>query len=326
MDEAVLERRVFEAGERVFVWRDVVDAARAAGDWDPIERAGRESLACLRHAGTVTEPVDERDLEQAADEWRYARNLIAAEEVQQWLARFGLSVDEWSDWVRASQLRVLWSKHLDEFEAERPISDRAIASAAWVEAVASGDLEAFAVRLAERVAVHVVREGGRLPAAAELELSFERFRKEVVTPGALERQLSDHALEWTRIDCRCLTAPGESVAREAVLCVMEDGMELQEVAAQAGRELEEHSYHLDGSAGVLAEALVGARPGDVLGPIRLENGFAVLLVLERVPPSAEDLVMRERAERQVVNRALEGMVSRRVRWHEELMARDHLRP
>lgn len=265
----VLERPVFTVGRRQFRWSDV--AARL--DWSAVPRGGGDVEA-----------------EEAETRFRYDRGLVAAEEMEAWLARWGLSVGEWRDYLRGALAA----------------DDRA----AWVAAICSGALERAAEELAAKAAV---AEAAGEP---DLDQAYDRFAADAVTPEALRSLLASRTADWIRVDCRTLVLPTADGAREAALCVRDDGMALAEVAAQAGAELREHSLFLEDAEGELGKALLSARTGELLGPVPLGDRFALVLVDGKVEPSLDDPEILRRAQEAVRRRAIEREVVNRVTWHE----------
>ena len=69
---------VFSLGDDIYTWQDVVAHARATGDWASLEQAAREGAACeaLADSGEIDEP--DADIEHAAEEFRYERDLVTA--------------------------------------------------------------------------------------------------------------------------------------------------------------------------------------------------------------------------------------------------------
>jgi hypothetical protein len=104
--KALLEETVFSVGHADYRWDDVVLAAQVWGDWDRIRKRARAGVAFL---SALEEQEDDRvsddEMESAAEEFRYARDLISAEEMEDWLGRWGLTAETWMDWVRVSVLR-----------------------------------------------------------------------------------------------------------------------------------------------------------------------------------------------------------------------------
>jgi hypothetical protein len=286
----LLGELAFRVGERGYRYADVVDAARAWGNWARVEERAREG----------GEPVD-------ADAFRYARGLLSADDMRAWLASRHLSEDDWERWLA-----------------------RALPRDALVEAVCSGELERLARKLAERAAVwngagraasdrdEVAGDAaaravwnGR-PEWAALENHFAAWCATAVTPAAIERVLSTHRLDWTRVRCRLLRTPDPGVAAEAALCVREDGRDLAGVAAAARLALADERLYLSDTA--LGPRLTGARVGELVGPVAVGGEHVLALVTERASPSAEDPDTRARAREAVVQRAVETELLRRVRW------------
>ena len=309
--EAVLPQVVFTLAERSYRWEEVVAAARQWGDWQRLEADVREGIALVRRAEQEGGLPSQAQMDAAASEFRYARDLLSADETEAWLSRWGLELDDWLDYLRRSLLRARLEGDAPGSEAVGPEP-----AATWAEAVCSGELERLARKLADRAAVYASIEDeppglDRLP---QMEERFERFRGNAVTPQRLADELSANLLEWTRVDCLWAATPSEAVAREVALCVREDYRDFGEVAAEAGLAAEERRLYMDGVEPQLAPHLLGARAGDLLGPLPRDGEFVLILVRERAAPSTDDPELRARAERRVADRAVETEVLRRVRW------------
>jgi hypothetical protein len=121
-----------------------------------------------------------------------------------------------------------------------------------------------------------------------------------------------------RVNCRTLTFDDEDAAREAALCVREDGMALAEVGLRAGVEVGEHRLMLGDTGPTLANALLSARPGEFVGPVASGDGYVLVLVEDKIQPSLDDLEIRQRLEQEAARRAIEREVVNRVRWHERV--------
>jgi hypothetical protein len=102
---------------------DVVRAARRWGDWAVLETQVGQGLACLLHADATGEDAEDSELESAASEFRYARDLISAQDMQAWLAHWHLSLEQWTAYLRRTLLRARWSD-LDRRHPDRPVIAR----------------------------------------------------------------------------------------------------------------------------------------------------------------------------------------------------------
>jgi len=238
--ETLYGQVVFSAGSQEYCWEDVVLAAELWGDWTRVRGRLRQGLACLRASEERDTGPDDPDLESAATEFRYVRDLVSAEEMEAWLARWNLTAEGWMDYVRWSLLSQMWSDELadlvSKYSPEKDEEDRLL----LVEAVCSGDLDRFARELAGRVAVseretsrepddaeiaEVLREfptylteGGlsgvaseacraKMERLARVEVSFRRFQEEGATPRRIAALIRSRRIDWTRLDLDSVSFP-----------------------------------------------------------------------------------------------------------------------
>ena len=143
---------VFSVGGADYLWEDVVMAAELRGDWARLRQRACEGIACLRRWEEEPDALGEAEIESAANEFRYERDLISAEEMEEWLARWGLTAEGWMDYVRASLLRQKWSGDPAGLAAGSS-SEEEIEEDIQAEAVCSGELRRLANTLAGRAAI-----------------------------------------------------------------------------------------------------------------------------------------------------------------------------
>lgn len=343
----------FSAGARVFSWTDVVLAAVLRGDWSRftvgVER--RLALAASAEARDVS-PSDE-ELEAAAEEFRYERDLITAEDMEAWLGRRGLTVDEWMDYVERSVLESP-AKAAGESEPPDPlpVGESGVVECLGVEAICSGALARFAASLAGRVAIddrvsadpsntaaapspqeigHQVEAFSseiarsrlpeldaaspeRLQELARMELVFQGIRRRLASAPALRAEIDAHRLEWIRMDLQGLSFPDEASAREALFCLREDGDTLEGVAASARLPMREERIFLSEIDPAAKPDLLSARPGELVGPLAFGEKFHVFLLRDKTMPSEEDPDVRQRAEDALIAKLVEQETDARIRW------------
>lgn len=299
---------MFTAGGRGYTWAHVIDAARMRGDWATLQRDLLRLLAREDELGGA-EALPVSEVRAAANEFRYRLGLLSADELQDWLKRHDVTVDEWMGEMRRSLLEPV--DH--EPNAEPQVSERA----SWVHAVCSGKLAEFSQTLAEEVAVNLSEK----PAVAGDELGAlpqqrQRFCETVSEESALVGEIANNKIDWTRIDLRLLKHPDENLVREAALCVKLDGRPLADVARDAGTPLRERSVLLQDVEPALRIRLLAAEAGELVGPLRVGGDHELALVVRRVSPRIDDPAVRRRAAETVVRRALAAEVNRHVTWHE----------
>lgn len=298
----------FAVGERPYSWSEVAAFARRDGRWERLAREVREGLACQR-AGHVADPGT---VKQAAVDYRYRRRLIMGEETEAWLRSRHVEVGEWMDYMRRTVLR---AEHPDIDGAEA-VPDDEVEPLLWATGRCSGLLDDFAMGLAERVAAHL-RVAGDLPAGdADVDRALDRFRDAVATPAAVQAEVGRRQLDWLTVAMEQGRFPTEDAAREAVLSVRDDGLALAEVCELAEVALVRHAALLAEIDPAVRPAALGARPGELIGPLPVEGGFVVACVESKVVPSVDDAEIRRRAADAVFAAALRREVEARVQWHD----------
>ena len=134
---APLAAVVFTVGDERYVWADVVLAGMRWGDWAEVLEQAARGLACRRRAEAEEVALDRGHVARAAAEFRYARGLVSAEEMDAWLARWGLAADDWTGWIEESILRRRWTSDGGALDPRHSVSQAEMAAAVWTEAVCS---------------------------------------------------------------------------------------------------------------------------------------------------------------------------------------------
>jgi hypothetical protein len=344
---------IFVVGPNSYTAADVVLAAKAWGDWQRLEQEIREGIACIRHARAKQEAVLDEDVEALADEFRSQRGLFAAEDAEVWLAERQVTFNSWMKYIRWCWLRQKWQSYLQDLPVQYPVSQDQLNRNARVVGVCSGHFAAFARKLAGRAAVHDriqqetatgqnagehqkeigifefpfdIEKDARLlglsseefrekqQRLAELEHSFRQFSSQVIVPERIQGQISAHHLDWIRIEALSLSFPEEPAAREAALCVREDGEELSTVAARTKTALRQEQMGLGELDPSAQAAFLSARKGDLVGPLRCDQELKLFLVLDKVMPSSDNPELRTRAEQLILRAAIKPEVDARVQW------------
>ena len=314
----------FSAGDSVYTWGDVVLAAVHRGDWSRLEEVLRRKLALLAEAEERGDAPTEEELDAAAQEFRYERDLITGEDMEAWLTREGISVDDWMDYVERSLVfsragEAGMSTRDEDADAD---ADADVAARIAVEAICSGALMEFAEALAARVAVAArpldEPESGSGRADAESPPPEEvRHAARSAAADALRFGLADLASEpeGARLE-ELARAELVSAAREAALCVRDDGASFEAVAESAHVSARrEHLFAEELDPATRAD-LLSARPGEIVGPIAFGDGFHLYRLHGKTMPTERDPDVRRRGEAAVLHRLLDEETRSRICWLE----------
>lgn len=316
MDCAVVSRVAFVIDDEPVTWERVVADARRTGIWATTETTAREGLACLvadRAAGTAPSRAAVRD---AVAQWRTRRRLTAAEDMEAWLARWGLDVRAFLDHVRRTLARDAHQEDAAELARDHPVKDEQdLEKRIWTTAVCSGAMEDAARRLAERLAARArMVEEGRAEDDEDLDAVWARFREMTLTPTALQDVVQARRLDWLRVTGDVLVFDARDAAREARLCLLDDGATPEELAAEHRIERHHQTWFLCDVPEADRSEVIAARRGDVLGPLERDDSWTVMAVTGRTVASLEDTAVRTRAEQEVIARAVSREVDDRVVW------------
>lgn len=319
VDGAAVVFRVADVGYR---WEDVFAHARRRGAWRRLETEVREALACQRMVVEEGLPWAVEEERTAARAFRSARRLYAAEDLEAWLAARGLTVAQWREYVRGTVLRRRHERDLSAVVARYPPGDGNVEGTVAVWGLCSGAFAAWARELAARAAgAHAQWErqpDGRQPPGCREEdrtdALWTRFIHTSANPSRLRSLVSAHHLDWLRVDWEQAVLPTRDGAREARACVRDDGCALAEAAEAAGTHLQTQSALLEQVDDGLRHEFVRCGEGDVVGPLQRREGWMVLHVRGKTPPSLQDPDVRARAVTEAVDTAVAGEVADRVRW------------
>ena len=327
-------------------WGDVVLDAALRGAWGPLEQHVREAMACEAEAARAGTPPPEGELERSAERFRYDRDLVTARQMESWLERWELSAGDWTGYLRREMWRTVLAGTIARLAAELAPSQEEWSRLCFIDAACSGRLTEFAVELAGRVAAaRAVGAVGleapaptsdrRDPLAAlncralpgELEHAWERaaairglgaeldrFRTAVVTDRAVRDMIASRRLDWILVHYGAAIFSDAGAANEAVMCVRDDGRDLAEVAAAARAPYQEEQLYLDEFAEPARDRLLGARSGELVGPVAVGERWALYDVREKSLPAESDGRIRQRAEAAVLDAAIEREAQQRVRW------------
>lgn len=307
---------MFSIADHIYRWQEVLDAGRHWGDLATLERQAAAGVAALDRAGTVGPPLDAAELEAAEESFRHEHKLLAAEELTAWLARWGLSYEDWLAYGARAVARARLDGGLDELIASYPPDRDAVADAVWPEAVCSGALRTWVWKLAGQVASAAtlgIPPGSKL---ADVERASEERLRRSLTQHAATRTLQARRSDWVQIECSVLELRDEGMAREAALCVAEEGMSLPEIAVRAGATVAERTLVVEEAEPELAQALLGATAGDVVGPVAIGERFVFAAVRGKRIPSLDDPLVQRRVQEEVGRLAIDAEIGERIRWHE----------
>ena len=265
---AIDQKVVFLCGDRVFTLGDLLDAALFRGElqsaWNNLLRL----LAAEQRADEHQLECSDETIDAAAERFRYEHDLITAEETEQWLSDRGLSLGDFG----AFFVRHYWGEQSDDLEPEARdylTAPNELRELLVAELILSREIGRMAERFSWRVAAAREVDGKQVDPdliAAEktrffertsvpvemlldwltkagrdeswfcemltLEAIFCRDTAALLSPQAREKEMASLRLPLTRFEIETIELDSLDAAREAFLCARDDGLAMEEVAAE----------------------------------------------------------------------------------------------
>jgi hypothetical protein len=318
-DSPAWRRPVFTIGPTTVTVADVIDAAHFRGEIAPFVR---ENAAL---SGTETGDVDEAALQSMSEQFRVDRDLITAEETERWLDERGLTLDDFSGYFS----RHCAADSLDEGNTTGAINCAALSeeqrNLLRVELLFSGEFDRMAVRLAWRLAVRDAA-GGECPPEtggrdrawreelAKIEAMYQQRCAALHTPDVCERMLNALRLPLTRLEVETIDLESRDAAREAFLCVSEDGMTMAEVAKAGRYPYRRAEFLCEDIPADLQQIVLSAAPGDVLDPIERGDAFQLCRLVQKIEPDLADARIRGRVEQRILDSHFSELATERIVW------------
>lgn len=338
-----LEREVFAVRDETFTLRQVLGAAEffgTAGElWDWLG----EGLACETYAAEEGFELDENALQSAVDDFRYRRQLLDTEQTEAWLAARRLSEEELVDALARELWRRRFSAELADIRAGYAPEPEALAQALWPELIVHDRLKPPAVALARRIVSPELAAPARgAPAAVSpleapapavphcpdwarcadawrkrlqcLDSSYRCVLQTALSPRHLAAALAGRRLDLTRVRFRAASFSALNAAREAYLCITQDGEPFDQAVGRAETWREDRALFLAETPATLLPFLVSAVPGETYLAEEEDPGPLLFQVIEKNPPRLEDPEVRSKLESALLARTFDPAVEERVRW------------
>jgi hypothetical protein len=313
-------------------WRGELDAFRSR--WETIQAAATRTEAL----GQFPEPAA---VEAATNEFRYARDLVSAEECEDWLAARGLTFADLTACV-TRRLQAEMAAQRDGLSSpSASVEDASSANAGEATAAADGKVRApgpidltrfrtdalladeftgWARGLAWRLALACERQA--LPPAdadpatqwAALEEPFQSAGAALATPERRRRELTARRLDLLRVAVTAAEFADLAAAREACLCAREDGLALAEVARANSLPFTEWEAFLSDLSPDWQRALMSTALGDATPPLTEGENAVVLQLRGKREPSPDDAAVAQRLDAAVRRQHFGELEARHIRW------------
>jgi len=338
---------VCACGDGEYTVRDAMEAALFRGDLAAPWQAFLRCVAAEDRAAELNLELDEDALDTGAQLFRYQHDLITAEETEQWLTVRELTLDDFSDYFARqvwgnTEMEGMHPQEIDYLSAPTNLRE-----AFTVDLILSGQLDQITMQLSWRLAALYSEKDVDLElVAAEKQRFLERngmeaarlrnwlerlghgeewldrhaameaaYRKRcgaLLVPHAHHRELVSLRLPLTRFETEVIELESHDAAQEALFCVREDGMSMEEVASEGRYPYRRLDFFLEDLGDEMQQKFLSVSDGQVLEPLSRGDGFELWRVIRKIEPQADDPAIRLRIEQRLLNRHFSELAKRHV--------------
>ena len=336
---------VCACGTQEYTARDAVDAAIFRGEIEEKWQTFLRHVAAEGRADELELDLDESAISAAAEEFRYRHDLISAEETETWLANRGLTFNEFSDYFARQYCVGAVGEDLSPERIGYTSAAPELRDLFMAELILSGALEDMTMKLMRRLAA---RCAGKEPTseaiavekqkflhriavdAAQLahwleglsrdllwldemfamEAAYATLRETLLAPEACQRELMSLRLRLTRFEIERIELESRDAAKEALFCVREDGMSMEEVATEGGYPYRRAEFLLEDVPADVQQKYLSVSQGDLLEPMPRGDGFELCRIISKREPRLEDPIVKSRVDQRLLDHYFSDLTSK----------------
>ncbi|MGE5212516.1 MAG: hypothetical protein ACM3NN_02355 [Nitrospirota bacterium] len=327
---------VCACGTREYTARDAIDAAIFRAELEERWRTFLQHVAAEERADELELELDESAISSAAEEFRYRHDLITAEETETWLANRGLTFDNFSDHFARQYCVGAVEESFSPQQIEYASADPELHEMFVAELILSGTLDEMTAKLMKRLAARCageeptseaiaaekekflrrvgieptqladwLKESGRdlqwLNEMLAIEAAYRVHCETLLVPEARERELMALRLRLTRFEIERIELESHDAAKEALFCVREDGMSMEEVATDGGYPYRRAEFLMEDVPADAQQKYLSISQGDLLEPIPHGDGFELCRIIKKVEPRLEDPIVKSRVDQRLLD-------------------------
>ena len=336
---------VCTCGSREYMPRDAIDAALVRSELDA---KWREFLHCVeaeKRADELDMELDDSAIADAAEAFRYEHDLITAEETEAFLANRGLTIDDFTDYFTRRYCADTLNEKIVPDQIEYISATPELRQLFLAELILCGELDRMTTALMFRLAARCAEkdsdpdaitagerkffernkiEPARLPNWLErlgrdlewfnemvaIEAAYRQRCGSLLIPQACQRELVTLRLPLTRFETEVIELESRDAAQEALFCVREDGMSMEEVAIEGRYPYRRVDFLFEDIPSDVQQRFLSVSAGDVLEPVARGDGFELCRIIKKIEPQADDSTVRLRIEQRLFDRHFSDLASK----------------
>ena len=336
---------VCACAEQSYTARDAIDAAIFRGELEIKWKEFLDEVEAEKRADKLDLDLDEAAISSAAEAFRYEYDLITTEETQAWLANRGLTFDDFSDYFTRQYCATAIREKIVPDEVEYQCASPDLRRSFLTELILSGDLDRMTSDLTARLAARCagqeptpeaiaaeerkflhrnsikptqranwLRKFGRdskwLDEMLAIEAAYRTHCDRLLVPEARQHELMALRLPLTQFEIEVVELESHDAAKEALFCVQQDGMSMEEVAIEGGYHYRRLQFLLEDLPVDAQQRFLSVSAGNTLEPIARGDGFELCRVVNKIEPHADDPSVQSRIDQRLRSRHFSELVSK----------------
>jgi hypothetical protein len=348
--ESVLHRDliVCACGDQEYAARDAIDAALFRGELDVKWKEFLDEVEAEKRADELDLDLDESSISSAAEAFRYEYDLITTEETQRWLANRGLTLDDFTDYFARQYYANTLDEEIVPDEIEYSSASVELRESFLKELILSGELDRMTSDLMWRLAARCAgkestpdailaekrkflhrngiesaqlanwleqlnRDSQWLDEMLTIEAAYQKHRNTLLVPEARQRELMALRLPLTRFETEVVELESHDAVKEALFCVREDGMSMEEVATEGRYPYRRVDFVLEDLPVDAQHRFLSVSAGAVLEPRARGDGFELCRIIKKIEPHSDDPSVKSRIDQRLLDRHFSELTSKYTR-------------
>jgi hypothetical protein len=331
--------------EQEYTAHDAIDAAIFRGELGIKWKRFLDEVEAEKRVDELDLDLDESAISGAAEAFRYEHDLITAEETEAWLANRGLTFDDFSDYFTRQYCATAIHEKTVPDEVEYECASPDLRRSFLTQLILSGDLDRLTTDLMARLAARCAgqepspeaiaaeeqkfldrngikksqranwletsgRDSKWLDEMLAIEAAYQTHCDRLLVPEARQHELMALRLPLTKFETEVIELESHDAAREALFCVQQDGMSMEEVATEGGYPYRRSEFLLEDVPVDAQQRFLSVSAGNLLEPIARGDGFELCRVLNKIEPHADDPTVKSRIDRRLLTRHFSELVSK----------------
>jgi hypothetical protein len=329
--------------------RDVVDATLFRGELEPSWTQFLAGIRADEQARELDLEFDHNAIDAAAESFRYEHDLITAEETEQWLAARALTLEDFTNYFARQHWCSSIGGKIERVRVDYTSASPDVRQLFATELIFSGELDRLTTRLAWRLAA--LTEFGEIDAdpprirrereafhdragvteskldkwleqighdrkwldeMVAMEAAYNSLCEKVLTPDARQKQLATMRMPLTQFEAEVVELESLDAAKEAMLCIRQDGMSMKEVATEGRYPYRELTFLHEQVPEEFKQKFWSVAPGEILAPLPHADGFELYRIIKKREPKADDPNVQQRIDAHLLERQFSALTSKHV--------------